>query len=144
MINATPLVARAACRNNLAGTFVYLDQTTTIPEALAPTAHLVDLHRYSDARALDAPEQPDTRQRRATLTRHRQDQTGDISLIKSGDHYGRAPHPRNKFGPDLGTHRAHGIFLAKRSKRGRDNRGGVQSGLGILDHRGVVVDKTVR
>jgi len=42
MINATPLVARAACRNNLIGTFVYWDQTTTIAEALAPTAHLVD------------------------------------------------------------------------------------------------------
>ena len=185
-------------------------------EAHAPTARLVDWRRYSDTRALDAPEQPDTRivnsarrremnpslgvgfgpklnmgptdlvaevvivgagyrgrlvrkgplfgpwqkahlmlaaeqakhpvtrHRRAALTRHRQDQPGDITLIKSGDHFDRAAHPRNKIGRHLGVHRTHGISLAKRSKRGRDNRGGVQSGLGILDHRGVVVDKTVR
>jgi protease-4 len=61
MIDATPLVARAARRDNLVDTLAYWDQMTTMAEAHAPTARLVDWRRYSDARALDTPEKPDTR-----------------------------------------------------------------------------------
>ena len=91
----------------------------------------------------DQTKRPVLRHHRAPVAQHSQNQPSGIGLIKSGDRFGRAAHPRRSISR-LGTHRAHGIFLAKRSKRGRDNRGGVQSGLGILDHRGAVVDKTVR
>lgn len=61
MIDAAPLIARAARRNNLVDTLAYWDQTTTMAKARAPAARLVDWRRYGDDRALDAPDQPDTR-----------------------------------------------------------------------------------
>jgi protease-4 len=60
-IDTAPLVARAALRDNLVDTLAYWDQITKMAVALAPTAHLVDWRHYSDARALDTPEQQDTR-----------------------------------------------------------------------------------